>query len=519
MVLLDPWPMVDKTGVLDLGQWSATRSDLFPNDVREVFSRLQNHVRPHSYHATRATIKAELGAEIEEIFEEFDGVPIGVGAIAQVYRAKLRGQPNNHNPAAKIMYPTPGVELKEQSSNYVAVKVLHPNVETEVYIDLLLLKWASQTISRISALRWVSLSDEAQTFSKMMIDQLDLAREARHLAQFRREFKKWRYITFPTPYRVRLSQDGHVECSVLEEDGVIETHRVLVEEHIDGSPLSKFLKCAPSTYDEELARLGLESFLEMLLINNHIHSDMHPGNILVTFVPTNVVENTIDKIQSAAIQLPRSHSRQTDDQTDDIQCTEFRAALAAMEGHYRPRLVLLDVGLSTTLSPVRRRDLIDLLRAIAEFRGRDAGHLMVERSRDPTTVIDQEGFAAKIDKIVLSVKKDTLALGRVGFGQILSDVLSSVRQHRVRLEGDFANIVVAIIVVEGIGRQLDDELDLLAATVPVLSRLDSQTKGEFRHIVGQGMLLHVARFLWGWTSGVDVTEYESYRILFPYPDP
>ena len=233
----------------------------------------------------------------------------------------------------------------------------------------------------------------------------------------------------------------------------------------------------------------------------HVHLN-HIGNILVTFVPTTVVENTLDRLQAVAVSLPRQSSRSADD-AQGPQCAEFRATLTEMHDHnYRPKLLILDAGLSTTLSQKRRRDLIDLLRAIAEFRGTDAGRLMIERSRDPSTVIDIDGFAAKIEKIILGVKRSTLALGRVGIGQILSDVLTAVRVHRVRLEGDFANVVVAIIITEGIGRQLDDELDLLAATVPVLSRLDSQSeaKGEFRHIVAEGVALHVARFLWSWTG-------------------
>ncbi|TPX48141.1 hypothetical protein SeMB42_g01763 [Synchytrium endobioticum] len=456
---------------IKLGQWAATRSDLFDTDIRLIFARLQSQVTPHSLKATRTIIFSQLGASIDDIFEEFDEHVIGTGAIAQVYKAKIRNHPG-----------------------YVAVKVLHPGVEDQV---------------------WLSLTDEAQTFADMMVDQLDLSQEGRHLVQFRKEFSGWRYVAFPKPLQIVVSTEGHVLVS--DEINNNSGHRVLVEEFVDGTPLSRFMRCSPSLYDEEIARLGLETFLEMLLINNHVHVDMHPGNIMVTFVPKNVVENTLEKLQAAAISLPRQSSRSAYEGRSP-HCAEFRAVLSEMYDHnYRPKLVILDTGLSTTLSPTRRRDLIDLLRAIAEFRGNDAGRLMIQRSRDPSTVVDEEGFAAKIDKIILGVKRNTLALGRVGIGQILSDVLTAVRVHRVRLEGDFANIVVAIIVTEGIGRQLDDELDLLAATVPVLSRLDSQSeaKGEFRHIVAEGVALHIARFFWSWTDRITIEEYERARQMFP----
>ena len=60
----------------------------------------------------------------------------------------------------------------------------------------------------------------------------------------------------------------------------------LVEEYVEGTPLSKFMQCCPSLYDEEIARLGLETFLEMLLIHNHVHVDMHPGvSVMITKRP------------------------------------------------------------------------------------------------------------------------------------------------------------------------------------------------------------------------------------------
>ncbi len=43
-----------------------------------------------------------------------------------------------------------------------------------------------------------------------------------------------------------------------------------------------------------------------------------------------------------------------------------------------------------------------------------------------------------------------------------------VRQHHVRIESDFTNLVVSITVLEGLGRQLDPEVDLFEASRPFL---------------------------------------------------
>jgi predicted unusual protein kinase regulating ubiquinone biosynthesis (AarF/ABC1/UbiB family) len=50
---------------------------------------------------------------------------------------------------------------------------------------------------------------------------------------------------------------------------------------------------------------------------------------------------------------------------------------------------------------------------------------------------------------------------------------------QVEIEGDFANIAVGLMLIEGLGQQLDPEMDLLKASVPFLKeavkrRLDGE---------------------------------------------
>ena len=99
---------------------------------------------------------------------------------------------------------------------------------------------------------------------------------------------------------------------------------------------------------------------------------------------------------------------------------------------------------------------------MAEFDGYKAGHLMVDRCRQPEAVIDREVFALRMQHLVLGVKSRTFALGNVKIGDILHEVMSMVRSHHVRLEGDFVNVVLSILLLEGIGRRLDPDIDLFA---------------------------------------------------------
>lgn len=143
---------------------------------------------------------------------------------------------------------------------------------------------------------------------------------------------------------------------------------------------------------------------------------------------------------------------------------------------YEPELIFIDAGLVTTLNTENRRNFLDLFQAVAEFDGYRAGHLMVERCRTPELAIDAETFALKMQHIVLSVKSKTFSLAAIKISDVLTDVLKSVRQHHVKMEGDFVNTVISILLLEGIGRQLDPNLDLFKAALPILRQLGRQLR-------------------------------------------
>ncbi|RKO90046.1 hypothetical protein BDK51DRAFT_38748 [Blyttiomyces helicus] len=67
------------------GQWLSSRSDVIAPEVCEVLARLQSLVVPHGWRETREAVEGLLGGRrLEEVFGEFDVVPVGVGAVAQV---------------------------------------------------------------------------------------------------------------------------------------------------------------------------------------------------------------------------------------------------------------------------------------------------------------------------------------------------------------------------------------------------------------------------------------------------
>ncbi len=52
-------------------------------------------------------------------------------------------------------------------------------------------------------------------------------------------------------------------------------------------------------------------------------------------------------------------------------------------------------------------------------------------------------------------------LGEVKVGKVMQNVLALVRRYHVKIESNFATLVMGTIVLEGIGKQLDPDLNLL----------------------------------------------------------
>ncbi len=443
-------------------------------------SQLHSDAPAHSLHQTKRIIRRAFdGRPFEDIFEEFDEKPLGVGAIAQVYKAKLKRdlavpgdsdleeRPNLRKNVRKNVDTLIKSTPQRVPSSYVAIKVLHPGVERIVRRDLRIMGFFASVLNAIPTIEWLSLPDEVEQFGEMMRLQLDLRIEAANLKIFRRKFKDRTTAWFPYPYTE------------------FTTRQVLVEEFAQGIPLSDFMENGGGIFQQEIADEGLDAFLRMLLLDNFIHADLHPGNIMVRFY------------QSSKPHLPFSKHHGEDPKTQpdvteqvlarlrpyrhkkDTKAWEAELEKIDTEG-FRPQLIFIDTGLVTELNATNRRNFLDLFKAVAEFDGYKAGLLMCERCRQPDAVIDKEIFALKMQHLVLGVKSRTLALGNMKIGDILNEVLGMVRSHHVRMEGDFVNVVISILLLEGIGRALNPDIDLLSSALPILRQLGAQS--------GSGML-------------------------------
>jgi aarF domain-containing kinase len=60
---------------------------------------------------------------------------------------------------------------------------------------------------------------------------------------------------------------------------------VIVESFERGAPLYEFLRNR-SALNTQIAAVGVDTYLKMLLTDNFVHTDLHPGNILARMAGT-----------------------------------------------------------------------------------------------------------------------------------------------------------------------------------------------------------------------------------------
>lgn len=132
-----------------MAQWASTRPDLYPAALTERLERLQDQVSTsYSIRTVERTLTAAFGDRWRESLR-LEPEPIGSGCIAQVYRGTLSTE-----------------DGREQS---VAVKVLHPNIERKVRLDMQLLSFFADALDTVPRLEMLSLGDTCRQFVQVCI--------------------------------------------------------------------------------------------------------------------------------------------------------------------------------------------------------------------------------------------------------------------------------------------------------------------------------------------------------------
>ncbi|XP_038011642.1 uncharacterized aarF domain-containing protein kinase 2 [Motacilla alba alba] len=485
-----------------LGQWASTRRDLFSEAFCDEFSKLHVEVSPHPWGHTDELLRKAFGEDWMGILKFPSREPVGSGCVAQVYKAyadlaaiggsrakeleqhselrsafeawqvsgfrgllgwlrrrkskEIRDERSREElSSADCSQGSSGsrMSLMEQRAKPllnanpssarhlmpVAIKVLHPGLVHQVQMDLFLMKMGSRIIGLLPGFKWLSLTEIVEEFEKLMMQQIDLRYEARNLERFRQNFLDVDFVKFPTPLWPLVTAD------------------VLVETFEESEPISRYLHVEIGTeLRQRLARMGMDMLLKMIFVDNFVHADLHPGNILVQ----GTARLGSARRDLCDAQVPELCDTQVPELCD-AQVLEVQPPLRQL------RLVLLDAGIVAELQSADMQNFRAVFTAVVQGQGERVAELILHHAR-ANQCQDIERFKADMAELVTKVRGNTIALGKLQVGNLLSSVFKLLMTHKVKLESNFASIIFAIMVLEGLGRSLDPELDILEAAKPLL---------------------------------------------------
>lgn len=191
------------------------------------------------------------------------------------------------------------------------------------------------------------------------------------------------------------------------------TRRVLVMEFVDGVRATEPEKVGGDR--KALAIAGFEAMLRMVFADGFVHADLHPGNILLT--------------------------------PDD-------------------RVVLIDLGLVAEIPDDMRRPWVETFMALSVRDGAGAARLFYGHAPSVGS-LDFPSFARDVEAEF--EKLNGKVLGELEASRVLSDMMIVLRKHRIQIDPVFTVVNIAMLVAEGLGKQLDPQLDIVPLATPYIA--------------------------------------------------
>ena len=193
---------------------------------------------------------------------------------------------------------------------------------------------------------------------------------------------------------------------------------VLTMEFIQGIKVSSHAELQARGYDlKTIAKNGANAILKQVLVHGIFHGDPHPGNIFI--LPGNTV-------------------------------------------------CLLDYGMIGRLDEHLKQHLADLLNAVTK---REVERL-VAILRDAGELPDETNLR-ELRKDLNEFVDDYYgrALKDLHTGKLLLDFAAILNRHRINFPSDLMLLAKALVTVEGIGRQLDPEFNMVEMLSPLIAKL------------------------------------------------
>lgn len=222
---------------IKLGQHIASLIVL-PREWTSTMAPLQDKCDATPYEGIEALFLSDMGQPINELFDDFDPVPIGVASLAQVH-----------------------VGYHKASGKKVAVKVQHPHLVEFFNIDINMVQ---------STLGWIKYWFPEFEFTWLgeemrenLPREMDFVHEARNTAHAVADFE-------------------NIKTSLYIPEVISANKRVLIMEYIQGGRVDDLAYLSKHNIDRNKVALELTRiFNRMVFMNGWFHADPHPGNLLI----------------------------------------------------------------------------------------------------------------------------------------------------------------------------------------------------------------------------------------------
>ncbi len=233
---------------------------------------------------------------------------------------------------------------------------------------------------------------------------------------------------------------------------------VMVMERMHGIPVSQTEALLAAGVDvPRLARAGVEIFFTQVFRDGFFHADMHPGNIFV-------------------------------------------AVDAARKGRY----IALDFGIVGTLTDVDKNYLAQNFLAFFRRDYKRVAEVHIESGWAPKeTRVDE--FEAAIRAVCEPIFDRPLK--EISFGRVLLRLFQTSRRFNVEVQPQLVLLQKTLLNIEGLGRELDPELDLWKTAKPYLERWMSEQLGW------RGLVNNLKREAPSWASLIPALPRLAHQAL------
>ncbi|MFZ3482256.1 ABC1 kinase family protein [Sphingomonas sp. 3-13AW] len=348
-----------------LGQILATRGDLLAPDWIAELEQLHSQAPTLPFETLRSAVEEALGQPPETAFAEFDPQPLAAASMAQVHRATLK------------------------DGRAVVLKIRRPGIRPRMEADLRLIAQLAAVAESASAeVRRFAPAAMMRQLAEAVLEELDFTGEGRNADRLRADFADEPRVVVPEIHWAFTSET------------------LLVMDYVEGVPPRDGATLRAAGIDPaEIAALGADVVLDMVLVNGRFHADPHPGNLLC---------------------LPGN------------------------------RLALLDLGMIGHVSPRRREEFLGFVQSLIGADPAALADVLAGWSTAPD--VPRERIQRAADRLIARHGG-----GRVVLSALVGDFLPLMRDEGMTMPPDLLLIFKAMATIDGVLTAIEPDFDLSAA--------------------------------------------------------